>query len=53
MQNKKISRKELQNILGVCYKTACKEYRIIMDSLEITTRKYLTQNDLKKYGLDT
>jgi transcription initiation factor TFIIIB Brf1 subunit/transcription initiation factor TFIIB len=48
--NSKITRKELQNILGVCEKTARKEYRIIIDSLNLK-RKYLTEKDLLKYGL--
>lgn len=50
MTNQKITRKDLMNILGVCYNTACKEYKIIMDSLELK-RSFLTQTDLKTYGL--
>ena len=47
----KITRKELANMLGVSEKTARKEYRTIMDSLNIKYRKYLTAADLKTYGL--
>lgn len=50
MPTHKISRKELQNILGVCYNTACKEYKIILDSLAVK-RNYLTYKDLEKYGV--
>lgn len=46
----KVTRKDLMNILGVCYNTACKEYRIIMDSLALK-RSYLTASDLEKYGI--
>jgi len=47
----KITKKELSVILNVSYKTALKEYRTILDSLSITNRTFLTQNDLIKYGL--
>jgi hypothetical protein len=50
MENKKITRKQLMYILGVCEKTARKEYRIIIDCLQLK-RNYLTENDLKKYGI--
>jgi preprotein translocase subunit Sss1 len=49
-QSTKVSIKELANLLGVCRKTASKEYQTIIDSLQIT-RKYLTQKDLEKYGI--
>jgi hypothetical protein len=47
---KKISKTELMHLLGVSYPTALKEYQIILDSLELK-RKFLTLNDLKRYGL--
>ena len=37
-------------ILGVSYPTALKEYKIIIDSLQLK-RNYLTTNDLIIYGL--
>lgn len=46
----KITKTQLMYILGVSYPTALKEYRIILDSLGLK-RKFLTQNDLIKYGL--
>lgn len=46
----KVNKTELMHILGVSYKTARKDYQIIIDSLELT-RKYLTVKDLLDYGL--
>lgn len=46
----KITKTQLMYILGVSYPTALKEYQIIIDSLQLK-RNYLTENDLKKYGL--
>lgn len=47
----KVTRKELQNKIGCCYATAKKEYHVIMSSLDIKYRNYLTLADLQKYGL--
>lgn len=49
--SQKVTRKELKNILGVHYNTACKEYRVIMDSMQLTSRGYLTIRDLISYGV--
>lgn len=51
-QNKteKVSKTQLMYILGVSYPTARKEYRIIIDSLDLK-RRYLTINDLIEYGV--
>lgn len=52
MQNnsEKVSKKQLSHILGVSYKTALKEHKIILVSLGLT-RSYLTYHDLFKYGI--
>jgi hypothetical protein len=46
----KVNKTQLQHILEVSYKTACKEYGIIIDSLNLK-RKYLTVQDLIRYGI--
>lgn len=46
----KISKTQLQFILGISYKTARKEYQTILDSLELK-RNYLTLQDLIKYRI--
>ncbi|WP_348676730.1 hypothetical protein [Flavobacterium coralii] len=48
--NRKITRKELANILEISEKTARKEYKIIMACLQVK-RKYLTSADLQNYGI--
>lgn len=48
--SQKVTRKDLANILGVCYNTARKDYNIIKDSLELK-RTYLTIADLQTYGI--
>lgn len=47
----KVSKKQLSFILGVSLPTASKNYQIILDSLQIKNRTFLTQNDLKQYGI--
>ena len=47
----KVNKKQLGAILGVSYKTALKEYKIILDCLQITNRKYLVIDDLVKFGI--
>lgn len=47
----RVTREQLAGILGVCTKTASKEYQTILDSLEIVNRNYLTYGDLAKYGI--
>lgn len=44
----KLTKKELSNILGISYKTALKEYQIILDCLQLK-RKYLIQSDIKQF----
>ena len=51
MENKKITRKELSVILCISKNTATVYYRAILDALCIKDRNYLTQNDLRKYGV--
>lgn len=48
--SQKVNKVQLQFILEVSYKTARKEYQIILDSLALT-RKYLTIKDLIDYGI--
>lgn len=48
--NNKITRKELQNKLGCCYNTACKEYKIIQASLALKRPLYVS--DLVAYGIE-
>ncbi len=48
-ENPKISRKQLANIMGVCYNTACKEYKIIQACLGLD--RPLFRADFEKYGL--
>lgn len=48
--NQKVTKTELMHLLGVSYKTALKEYKIIIDSLELK-RNYVTVSDLVKYKL--
>jgi len=48
--SQKVSKKQLGFILGVSYKTARKDYDLIVLSLELK-RKFLTINDLIKYGI--
>lgn len=52
-QNKtqKINKTEFMHLTGVSYPTALKDYKVILDSLAIKNRNYLTINDLQKYGL--
>lgn len=47
----KVTKLQLSHILAVSYPTALKEYKIILASLNILNRNYLTQNDLIIYGL--
>lgn len=49
--SRKVNKTELMYLLGVSYPTALKEYAIILDSLTITKRNYLTINDLIIYGI--
>lgn len=49
--NRKITRKELCNILNISKNTCTTYYRAILDCLSITDRDYLTENDLKTYGI--
>lgn len=46
-----VTKKQLQFKLNVSYPTALKIYQTILDSLCITNRKYLTEFDLKQYGI--
>lgn len=48
--SQKVTKTQLMHILEVSYKTARKEYQIILDSLELK-RKYLTISDLISYGI--
>jgi hypothetical protein len=48
--SQKINKTQLMHLLEVSYPTALKEYRVILDSLALK-RKYLTINDLVKYGI--
>jgi len=45
-ENRKISIKELSNLLDVSYNTAKKDYKIFLDILELK-RKFLVISDLK------
>lgn len=47
----KVNISQLKHILGVSHNTAKKEYQCILDSLQITNRKYLLVSDLVKYGV--
>lgn len=47
----RVTRQQLASIIGVCEKTARKEYQTILDSLAIVNRNYLTFADLANYGL--
>jgi hypothetical protein len=46
----KVNKTQLMHLLAVSYPTALKEYQVIIDSLALK-RKYLTVNDLIKYGI--
>jgi len=48
--NHKVNKTQLMYLLGVSYKTALKEYKIIIDSLQLK-RDYLTVKDLIDYKL--
>lgn len=48
--SEKVNKKQLGHILGVSYKTARKDYAIIILSLELK-RNFLTIADLIKYGI--
>ena len=48
--NHKVNKTQLMHLLGVSYKTALKEYKIIIDSLQLK-RDYLTVKDLIDYKL--
>ncbi|MFV5699009.1 hypothetical protein ACM55H_11635 [Flavobacterium sp. ZT3R17] len=48
--SQKVTKTQLKNILEISYPTALKEYRTILDSLQLT-RKYLTISDLIQYGI--
>lgn len=48
--SQKITKTQLMHILELSYKTACKEYQTIIDSLALK-RNYLTVQDLITYGI--
>ena len=47
----RVSRQQLADLTGVCEKTARKEYKTIMDCLQIVGRKHLTYQDLADFGI--
>lgn len=48
--SQKVTKKQLMTILCVSYPTALKEYRTILDCLNLK-RKFLTIQDLVIYGI--
>jgi hypothetical protein len=48
--SEKVNKTQLMHLLGVSYKTALKDYQIILDSLQLT-RDFLTIKDLVDYKI--